>query len=69
MRSGKIMAAMLAAALVTTTAASAAEVSTETGYDGFFTVSGSKGTYELTDSQFDALADFCNEVYSCDQIF
>ena len=69
MRSGKIMAAMLAAALVTTTAASAAEVSTETGYDGFFTVGGSKGTYELTDDQFDVLADFCNEVYSCDQIF
>ncbi len=69
MRSGKIMAAMLAAALVTTTAASAAEVSTETGYDGFFTVGGSKGTYELTDDQFEALSDFCNEVYSCDQIF
>lgn len=69
MRSGKIMAAMLAAALVTTTAASAAEVSTETGYDGFFTVGGSKGTYELTDDQFDVLAAYCNEVYSCDQIF
>lgn len=69
MRSGKIMAAMLAAALVTTTAASAAEVSTETGYDGFFTVGGSKGTYELTDSQFDALAAYCNEAYSFDQIF
>lgn len=63
------MAAMLAAALVTTTAASAAEVSTETGFDGFFTVGDSKGTYELTDSQFDALAAYCNEVYSFDQIF
>lgn len=66
MRSVKIMAAMLAAALATTTAASAADVSTETGFDGFFTVGGSKGTYELTDSQFEALADFGKEIYHFD---
>lgn len=62
MKLRRIMSAMLAAALVTSTVAFAEDIATESELDINLTVENSKGTYTFTDEEFAAYIDYNVEV-------